>query len=472
MTKIVLVNTPLTGKERYGILSAAGVYMPPLGLAGLAAFIRLHGYPVKIVDCCALNLSIVDSAKAILSFKPEYVGITAATISINNAAILASILKQQSPNLKIIVGGSHLSALPEKTMKVFPQFDIGIIGEGELTVIELLKTQDEKISLDGLKGIIFRDNGKLKINEQRPLINNLDALPFPAWDLLPDLAKFYRPSCFGFKKMPVTNLVTSRGCPMRCTFCSKIPFARTHRMHSIPYIIGMIKFLKQQYRINDLMIYDEFFCITKQRLTDFCESMIKENIDMVWSCDARVDSLAPETLKLMKRAGCWLIGYGIESGSQEILNFTQKDINLRKAKEVLEWTKKEGILTKGYFMLGHLKDNEESIRSTLNFILNSKLDVLTLNYFTPLPGSLDYERASCYGEFNNNWSLLNQHNLVFIPFGLDRKAMDFYRKYIVRRFYLRPGIILRYAKMLFNIRSFEIIVLGFIVFLNFLRKRK
>ena len=438
-----------------------------LGLESLAAFIREHGYSVKIIDCCALNLTINDTIPIILSYNPQFVGITAATVSINSAALLAKVLKEQRPNLKVIIGGSHISALPEETMKRFSQLDIGIIGEGELTINELLRALDEKSSLYNIKGIIFREDDRLKMNEARPFIENLDTLPFPAWDLLPDLTKFYKPSCFGFKKLPVTSLITLRGCPMRCTFCSETPFARTCRTHSPEYTVEMVKFLKRQYDIKDFMIYDGTFVINKQRIIRLCELMIKEKLGIVWSCNGRIDLMTPEILKLMKQAGCWLIAYGIESGSQKILDFLQKDIDLSKASEVLKWTKREAIITKGYFMIGNPTEDKKSIYSTLNFILNNNIDIITLNYFTPLPGTLDYKRASQYGRFNNNWNLLNHHNIVFTPYGLDADTIDFYRRHIVKRFYLRPGVIIRYIKMSFNLGSLRIIFLGFLAFIYF-----
>lgn len=467
MTDIVLVNPPLTGKERYGALSGGGVYMPPLGLANLAAFIRQHGYSVKIIDCCVLNLSITNLAKQILSYSPKYIGITAVTVSVDKAAALSKILKEQNPNLKIILGGCHISAVPEETMKTFKQFDIGVIGEGELTTIELLRALEENISLDCVRGIIFRENGMLKITPPMSFIENLDTLPFPAWDLLPDITKFYRASGFSFKRLPITSLVTLRGCPMRCTFCGDGPFVKTVRLHSPEYVVGMIKFLKKNYNIREIMFYDGTFVINRQRLIGLCELMIKEKLNLAWSCNGRIDLMTKEILKLMKRAGCWSVAYGIESGSQQVLDFFKKDIDLRKAYEVLTWTKKAGMLAKSSFMLGHLIENRETLNATLNFVLKSDLDILTVTYFTPLPGTLDYTRANQFGKFNNNWYSLNFHNLVFLPHGLDEKTIHNYRQRILRSFYLRPRIIFRYLIMLLHIRNLKIILLGFFAFFHF-----
>ncbi len=466
-TDIVLVNPPLSGEERYGVLSAGGVYMPPLGLANLAAFIRQQGFSVKIIDCCALNLSLQDAVKTIFVLEPKCIGITAATVSIHKAAALAKLLKDQRPNTKIIIGGCHLSALPEETMKYCPQFDIGVIGEGEETIAALLRSlEDQGKHIDKVQGIIFREDGLLIMNNHRPLIDNLDNLPFPAWELLPDLRRFYRPSGFGFKRLPVTSLLTIRGCPMRCTFCSETPFAKTCRMHSVDYVMDMIKLLHRQYGMRDIMFYDGTFVINAQRVCELCERLIKEKLNLVWSCNGRINLMTRPMLNLMKRAGCWSIAYGIESGSQKVLNFIQKDIDLEKARYVLQWTKQEGILTKGYFMIGHLIDDKESLRSTRDFVLRNELDMLTLTYFSPLPGTPDYVRAEHFGVFNKEWSRLSFYNPVFIPRGLNEDKLSWYHRSIIRGFYLRPKIFLRYTVMLFNLSYCNILIASFLAFFN------
>ena len=218
MSKIILINPPLSGKERYGELAGSGVYMPPLGLGLLASVLRKEGFEVRILDCEALRLNVKQTIDRILSFQPDYVGITAVTMSIYSAAEVARALKLKSSKLYIILGGAHLSALPEETMNLFPQFDIGIIGEGEVVLVELLNAFQNNRDLSGINGIIYRDKDKIVKTPPRSLIKNLDTLPFPAWDLYPDFKKYYRPSAFGFKKLPCTSLITSRGCPGRCYF--------------------------------------------------------------------------------------------------------------------------------------------------------------------------------------------------------------------------------------------------------------
>jgi len=468
LSKIVFVNPVLTGKERYGYLSQGGVYLPPLGLCHLAAVTRKNGFETYILDCDALGLNVGKASEFILSCKPDYVGITAATPAIYKAAELADVLKQKDNKLITILGGTHLTAVPEETMETFPKFDIGVIGEGEITIIELLQKLDKNGDLDGIRGIIFRRNGNLKITDCRPLIDDLDQLPLPAWDLLPNLTKYYRPSCFGFKKLPVASLITSRGCPAGCSFCANVTFGRKYREHSSRYVIQMIKYLHKNYGIKDFAIYDDTFGVRKERLVKLCQMLIKEKLDVVWSSNARIDQITPEILGLMKKAGCWQIAYGIESGSQRILDFLHKDITLEEISRVLKWTESAGLIVKGYIMIGTLAETKESIQKTIDFVLKSNLDLITVNNFTPFPGTEDYKRAEQFGTFNPDWRLLTQHHLVFVPNGLTNEEIENSIRLITRKFYLRPKVILKHLGMIFSFSKLCLLFNGLIALLKFI----
>jgi len=465
--KIIFINPPLTGQERYGNLAGAGVYMPPLGLGILASLLRGKGYKVRILDCEALRLNLEEAVREVFSFSPDFAGITASTLAIYSAAALAAALKKRSLKLITILGGPHLTALSEETMDLFPQFDIGVIGEGELTLVELLQVFREKNNLAGVEGIVYRENGKAIKTPPRPFIENLDTLPFPAWDLYPDLKKYYRPSAFGFRKLPCTSLITSRGCPGRCSFCNQGGWGRRYREHSAGYVINMVRLLYHKYGIRDLAIYDGTFGVNQKRLIDLCEMLIKEKLNLFWSCNFRVEMAKPEVLRLMKKAGCWGIAYGIESCSQDVLNFLQKDITPEKTAEVLRWTKEAGIISKGYIMIGTPIETARSFHKTLDSVLKLDLDLLTVNSFTPFPGTLDYQRADSYGKFNRDWKLLNEHNLVFTPKGLSAGEINYFIRLITRKFYLRPRILWRYIKMSFNPYFFKLLFNGLVSFARF-----
>ncbi len=212
MSKIIFVNPPLTLEEMYGKLAIAGSRDPPLGLCYLAAITKEKGYETKILDAPAMNFGIKRSLEYILKENPDYVGITAVTLSITKAAKLAKMIKNINKNIKIIIGGPHITGIPKKTMELFKEFDIGVIGEGEITIVELLDHLNNKKSLNKIKGIVYRKNGRIILNKRREFISNLDKLPLPAWSLLPNLAKTYIPSAFGYEKLPSNVLITSRGC--------------------------------------------------------------------------------------------------------------------------------------------------------------------------------------------------------------------------------------------------------------------
>lgn len=472
MKKITLVNPPLTGKERYGSLAKGGVYMPNLGLGYLASVLRRENYQVNIVDGEALSLNTKSAAGYILKESPDFVGLTAATVSINKAAELAAILEDSSPQLKILIGGPHITSAPDETMIRFGQFDIGVIGEGELTIVELLDALSGNKDISTIDGLIYRTDGNLVKTGPRTLIKDLDGLPYPAWDLYPDLSRYYKPSAFGFRKLPSTSLITSRGCPFCCSFCSQSLWGGIYREHSPEYVMEMIRILYHKYGIRDLAIYDDTFGINRMRLVKLCQLLIRERLDLVWSCNLRANMADAEILKLMKKAGCWEIAYGIESGSQKILDFLKKGVKKEEILQAMRDTRKAGIISKGYIMVGTPLETEETLKETLDYALDLDMDLLTVNHFSPFPGTLDYERADRFGYFNKDWRLFNQHNLVFVPSSLKKEDVEFYRRKITRRFYLRPKILFKFLRLAFKPAYLKLLLSGTLALIRFLLKKR
>lgn len=455
MKKVMFVNPPLSLEERYGEMSKSGTTTPPLGLCLLAAIVKREGYDASILDAEALRISFEETLKRIIDAKPDYIGITAVTISILNAAKLAEMIKKTNPNIKIILGGPHITAVPKKTMERFSQFDIGVVGEAEITLKVLLEYIGSGKDISEVKGLIIREKDELKLTPVREPITDMDQLPYPAWNLLPPLTKYYKTPTFYFGRTPATSLITSRGCIGKCLFCDRKVFGNKIRGYSVDYIFEMIKILQRDYGIKDVMIHDDAFVLMKLRLREFCERIIKENIDITWSCNARVDLVNLDILKLMKKAGCKQIGYGIESGSQKILNFIQKGVTLEQIEKAVRWTKKAGIRTRGFFMLGHPTETEETIKETIKFAKKIPVDDFQITIFTPLPGSEAYFVADKYGEFEDDWEKMSMWEPVFVPNGLTKEKLKYYQKRAFREFYFRPKIMLSYLK---DIRSKEHII--------------
>lgn len=444
MAKISFVSPPLSLRDRYGILAPLGSTMPSLALLSLASVARKAGFEVSIIPADSFDLDYEAVLKMISEFSPQYLAITATTFSIYQADELAKLAKERDNQLVTIMGGPHISAIPVETMEKFSSFDIGVVGEGEETFLELIGQVQEKKSLSGIKGIIYRENGKLVLNPNRELIKNLDLLPLPAWDLLEKFPNSYQPPIFRFKKLPAASIITSRGCPSQCIFCSRVVFGNTIRFFSAEYVFELMKTLNKKYGVREILIEDDTFFISKERIRAICDLIIKNKLKISWTCLGRVDNVEEDLLRLMKKAGCWQISFGIESGSDEVLRFAKKGANLELTKRALLVTKKAGILSKGFFILGFPNDSPETIEKTINLALKSPLNDISVSFMTPLPGSELYGKAKEFGSFDEDWHKMNLLEIVFVPKNLTKEELKKYSKILMRRFYLRPRIIWSY----------------------------
>ncbi|MFH1826210.1 MAG: radical SAM protein [bacterium] len=451
--KVLFINPPTDLHQRYGWLSFAGSTMPSLGLCWLAAIARKAGWKVKIIDASSLGLSFDETLKQVMDFAPDCVALTSTTFAIGITAELAKAIKRQSPQAKIIMGGPHLSALPKETLKLIPEVDIGIIGEGEATLPEVLTQQP----LSDIKGIIYRAQDKIILNENRTMIADLDTLPLPAWDLLADFPHHYRPVFSRIRKLPAASLITTRGCPNQCAFCDRSVLGNRCRSFSPDYIVKMIEVLHYQYGVKEILFEDDTIFVFQSRLRTICESLISKKIQISWSCLGRVDKVDANLLNLMKSAGCWQIGYGIESGNQEMLNFMKKNIRLEQIENAVLLTKQAGIKTKGFFMLGFPGETDATIKQTMNFVRKLHLDDLTVTQFTPLPGSEIYETVSQYGVFENNWDKMNLLESLFVPHGLSKSKLAKYTRRLTLQFYLRPKIIWQNLSRLLTFIYFQVV---------------
>ena len=349
MSNIILVKPPLSKEEIYGEMSDVGAYDPPLGLAYLAANLKKNKIGVEIVDADAMRLSFDDVANFIAEKTPRYVGITAVTLDIYSAAQLAHKIKQRIKNITIILGGVHLTAVPRETMEKFTQFDIGIIGEGETTLLEVIQALNEKRDLNKIDGLVYRANGEIAFTQPRKMNYSLDSYPPPAWDSIPGFPQNYPVPPYSMHNSPSCSLVTSRGCGRRCTFCFQGTMGRTLRFHGAEYVLDIIKQLYYRYGIRDLRIVDDQFLAHRKRTEKICTMLIKENLNLTFSCLARIDTIDPQLLHLLKEAGCRQINFGIESGSQQILDLIKKDTKLEDIVQAVRWTKKKGDKDTGIF---------------------------------------------------------------------------------------------------------------------------
>ncbi|MEK7841149.1 MAG: radical SAM protein, partial [Deltaproteobacteria bacterium] len=298
MSKIVLVNPPYAAWD-------TSVPLPKtlenttasFGLCCLASVLREKGYEPKILEAGALRLTLKQTLAYIIKERPQVVGFRASTISFLNAAFLAKEIKEYDKNIITLIGGPHVTALPMETIQDFPQFDAGIIGEGEETLIEFLGAVNlHTKDLGGVKGLVYRHDGAARLTAKRPYIENLDTLPMPAWDLLEGFPESYQPPLMSYKELPVASMVTSRGCPFQCIFCDRSVFGNRYRCYSAGYVIKMIEHLVERYGIRHIIFYDDLFAASGSRIKTICERIMSKKLNISWTCDARVNTVTPETL--------------------------------------------------------------------------------------------------------------------------------------------------------------------------------
>jgi len=443
---VVLVNPPVTRRERYGTLAPAGAYSPPLALCSLAAVVRALGHEAAIVDAPVEGLDPDQTVERVTACRPDLVGITSTTATFANAARLAESIKGRQPNVRVFAGGVHVSALPEETLAGTPAFDAVVIGEGEDTVADLLSAVQHKRPLREVPGIVFRENEAPVRTPARPLIQDLDRLPLPAWDLLKRFPDGYNLQAQSVARSPSISVCTSRGCAGRCTFCDRRVFGSRLRAHSAGYILNLLKGLKENYGVRDVQFEDDNFMLFRKRLFAFCDLLRESGLDLTWSCQARVDAVRPDVLEKMKESGCWMILYGIESASQKVLDAMGKGITVAQIERAIALTHRAGIQCKGFFITGFLNEDRESLAETYAFIKRCRLDDISNHYFCPFPGSESHGEVERYGRLQGDFSDMTFYRPVFIPNTLTEEDLVRHTKACYRAFYFGPRTLLRYLR--------------------------
>ncbi len=468
--KVMLINPPVTfsQKRRIGPVASNLFYnSPPLGLCYLASVLIKDNIDVRITDAAVEGLALPEITLRYRKFKPDVVGITSTTYSFQSCIDIARTIKEEYQPAKIVIGGPHATADPQSVF-LYNYFDIAVLGEGELTLSELIKALEHRSDLREVNGIAFRRDSELYFTPRREYIDNLDELPFPARHLVP--LDLYRPQPNDEKVRPKLSMISSRGCPFGCIFCDKSVFEKEHRSFSPSYIVSEMEHLVREFQAKDIAFLDSCFTVSKERVESIINEMNKRNLRVNWTCTARVDVVTKELLKKMKQAGCWRVRLGIESGDESVLGFINKGITTHQARNAAHWAHEVGLQPKGFFMIGHLTDSKESIERTINFAKSLPLKDITVQINTPLKNTFQYRVHKQYGslitEDNSRFSYFEP---VFIPHGLSREYMyKIYRKFY-RSWYLRPAVIWRHIKYLRS--PGELIkylrALGLLVFLFF-----
>ncbi|MBF0343772.1 MAG: cobalamin-dependent protein [Nitrospirae bacterium] len=389
MAKVLLLSPPYV--DLYGDLSkAAGRYFP-LGLGYIASYLRKYGsHDVSMYEPEAQGLSYSAIVSVIKQTQPDVIGITCATPNFSRAIELAKLCKGHSP-AKVVMGGVHVSAIPEFVIQTYSDFiDCVVIGEGEHSMLELVNAYQNNASLAGVNGIIYKAGNAVIRNGIRPYIEDMDTIPFPARDLIPQ--RLFVPNMHNVRYRSCMTILTSRGCPFNCSFCAaRIVSGKRYRMHSAQYVLEEMQMLKRDYNARQLIITDDTFTINHSRLEEICRGMIDKRLNLKWFCFSQANTVNREVLTLMKRAGCYSIGFGLESSDAEILKRMGKPIAPAKAKETVTIANSLGIKTQAFYIIGSPGETKEQMEDTLRFSREVNATLAFYNMLVPFPGTKEFD---------------------------------------------------------------------------------
>ena len=447
--KLLLIQPNYRLVYSYAGSDTATPIYPPLGLAYLAAVAREAGYPVKIVEANAHNLTHYQIKKEIEDFQPDFVALSASSSLINEAEKLANLCPEKT---KVILGGIHATSVPDDVLTNHPRINLVVRREGEETIVELLEGKPYK----DIKGLSYRDKNNNNIhNEDSKFLEDLDSLPFPARDLLP-MHKYFS---FEARRSPIDYIVSGRGCPYRCTFCADfITSGRKLRARSAQSIVAEIEHLVKEYDVKEIDFQDDNFTFYADRVFEFCDLMIKTGLNkkIIWKVanGVRCDKLTLPMLKQMKKAGCYMLSLGIESGNQEILNKMRKAEKLEDIRNAAKWCVQAGIESRGLFMFGNIGENRKTMQDTIEFAKTLPLDTATFHVCIPLPGTEHHELIKKEGKFLDvGWEGLTAYSDgAFVHGDVTPKLMSTMQKKAYKQFYIRPSFVL---KRFLRIRSMD-----------------
>ncbi len=418
---------------------------PPLGIAYLAAVLRREGVEVDVFDATWMRRPLVELERVLKGNRYDLIGVTVMTSMLSEAAQIAAMARQLSPDSLVVMGGPHATVEPESTLQL-PGVDAVAIGEAELTALALARAG---LKPENVPGVWYRSEGEIVKGPEPALLEDLDWLPFPAWDLF-DMQRYvglwYQLDAVRYA-LKGTSIMASRGCPYRCTYCQptlQTMFGKRIRRRSPPHLIAEMVELRDRFQIDGLMWLDDTFLIDAEWMRDFCEQVVQAKVDLIWGCNVRADRVDEATLASMKEAGLRIIHLGIESASQRVLDEVyDKGITLQQVREAIAIAKRLGLCVRGYFMLGAPTETLDEAKATVQLAQELPLDDVTFSIATPLPHTHLYDMSrdmidADFSEFDYYKRPVYRSDKVLPPSVIDRlKKKAYLQFYLGRRRFSR-----------------------------------
>ena len=410
----------------------------PLGLGYLAAVLEKKGYDVNVIDCQAQHLTLSDVEKELGKRKPDIVGLTSTTLTYKSALNIIKVAKDVLPNCLTIIGGSHATFWDEEALNECQQLDIIVRGEGETTLLEIVKKVENGKSFHDVVGTTCRKGDDVIKNPDRPHIEDLESLPYPAFHLWP-IEHFKK---YGKIIFPV---MTSRGCTFWCDFCSAVRmFGRKYRMRSPQKVVDELEFLYKKYGEDQYTFYDDAFTVDQSRTEEICNEILKRGLKIKWDCETRVDMVTKDLLQKMKDSGCIAVWFGVEAGSEQVIKAMGKGISLIQTFNAFKWANEVGLMTVASIILGFPGETRETAMESINLLKRIKSDEIGVYIATPYPGTPMYDYVKKMG-----WIKItdfNKYDTATPIFETPTMSMNELRELhdmAHRKFYLRPTYIIR-----------------------------
>lgn len=421
----------LTPPKRSIVKEVLGVSGPPLGLGYLASIAESLGNDVRIIDPEASELNLGDLEKELSKFYPDVVGISTPTPSIYEAYKIAKLAKRINEDSKVLIGGCHATFCDDEILEQCKSIDIVVRGEGEKTLEELISKKFK--DLREIKGITYREGNRIRRNEDRGLIKNLDDVPFPAYHLFPMDA--YKA---GGKKF--STMITSRGCPFSCVFCSSSKlFGKVWRGRSAENVVEEMRMLQDEYGIKEFEFLDDTFTLNKRRAIEISNLIRKEGMDVSFTCSSRADTINREVAEKLNKAGCHTIYIGVESGDPRILKKLKKGITLKQAADAIKLIKENDMNVVASFILGYFDEGVEEMRRTIEFSKRLNPDYAQYTIFTPYKGTEAYEIANSRDLFlTKDWRKFTTVDVVVKSRATPAQVKQMWQRAYLE-FYLRPS---------------------------------
>jgi anaerobic magnesium-protoporphyrin IX monomethyl ester cyclase len=433
--KVLLINPPYFN-SKYKFI---GLVAPPLGIAYIAAVLEENGIDVEIIDAAALEMTWETLETEIKRISPGLVAITALTPTIDKAMQTAELAKKTCPQATVVMGGYH-PTFNYQEMLERDYVDIVVMGEGEYTMLELVETLDEGGDLKNVRGIAYKD----VVTPPRPIIEDLDELPFPARHLLPmDHYKILN------MKLHTATMISGRGCPMQCSFCASAALhGNKLRMRSPMNVVDEMEHLINDHDSGMIAFMDDTFTLKPSRVEEICDEIKRRDIDVYWGCTARADTLSEKLLRKLSDSGCITMFLGVESADQQQLDRVNKQLTIEKIRQAFKLSRENDIRTIASVVLGMPGDTKESIERTIKFVRELNPSYALFSLATPYPGTRFYQEAVQDNLIKvKDWSKYTLLSPVLETVDCSMDELKKMQKKAFRQFYLRPFYLMKQVRM-------------------------